>query len=74
MPRSFLVKLKKSSPASLFWDQDCDVPATPPNLWEPIRVQIEPAQIFQPIQLDLTSLEPEVLTGKAQLKPNARFF
>lgn len=75
MPRSFLVKLKKSSPSGFCWDEaGCDVPTAPPNVWEPIRVEIEPAQIFQPIKLDLATLDPEILTEKGQLKPKARFF
>ena len=50
------------------------MPTAPPNVWEPIRVEIEPAQIFQPIKLDLATLDPEILTEKGQLKPKARFF
>ncbi|XP_073228900.1 uncharacterized protein [Porites lutea] len=75
MPRSFLVKLKKSSPTTVLWDKaGSDETTAPPNVWEPIRVEIEPTQIFQPIKLDLATLDPEFLTGKGQLTPKARFF
>lgn len=43
-------------------------------MWEPIRVEIEPAQVFKPIKLDLHTLDPACLTGKGQFRPKSHFF
>ncbi|XP_032228911.2 fez family zinc finger protein 2 [Nematostella vectensis] len=74
MPRSFLVKSKKNSCCSSFCEDGVAELTTPPSLWEPIRVEIEPAQIFKPIKLNLSSLDPATLTGKGQFSPKSHFF
>ena len=50
------------------------IPSESSLMWEPIRVEIEPAQVFKPIKLDLHTLDPACLTGKGQFRPKSHFF
>ncbi|KXJ12228.1 fez family zinc finger protein 2 [Exaiptasia diaphana] len=74
MPRSFLVKLKKSACVSPWDDGGSVIPCETSSMWEPIRVEIEPAQVFKPIKLDLHTLDPPCPTGKGQFNSDSHFF
>ena len=58
----------------IFLTADAALPVDPTDVWQPIRVEIEPAQIFKPIKLNLTTLDPTTQAGKGQFSPKARFF